>query len=333
MPAYIETFAWALPELQTPWHGFGNSLEDYMTSETAIQAAGLDWQVKEKPLYFDGVNMKSGLELDIEPDWQKIESHKALVRDRDNRVLSVMGSKYNVLQNFEAFDFTDNLVAEGELKYVTAGAVKDGQVVFMVAKIMSDPLEIVPGDVADKYVLLVNSHDGSFSVTVKFVATLVVCWNTLVAALAEKRRAMKIKHTRNMKKRMEEGKKILGLANEKYERMKRLAQEMARIKMSKKEFNDFAYKLVVPGNRSEDDLTNAQERSLENLNYLFVSGPGQEIEGRAGTVWGAHNAVTAWTSHVRETKHERIRYTLMGQGDAINENAEKVLVKQYQLAA
>jgi len=333
MPAYIETFAWALPELQKPWHGFGNALEDYMTSETAIREAGLAWNVLEKPLYFDGVHTKSNLELDIPPQYQEVTTHKALVRDSDNRVLSVMGKKYNVLQNVEAFDFTDNLVAEGEIKYVTAGSVKDGQVVFMVAKIMSDPLEIVPGDVAEKYVLFINSHDGSFSVTVKFVATLVVCWNTLVAALAEKRRAMKIKHTRNMKKRMEEGKKILGLANEKYERMKRLAQEMARIKMSKKEFNDFAYKLVVPGNRSVDDLTNAQERSLENLNYLYVSGPGQEIEGRAGTVWGAHNAVTAWTSHVRETKHERIRYTLMGQGDAINENAEKLLVKQYQLAA
>ena len=333
MPAYIETFAWAIPELEKPWHGFGNSLNDYMTSETAMREAGLDWKVKEKELFFDGVDVKSHLELDFDPDWKRVSSHKALVRDSDNRVLGVMGNKYNVLQNTEAFDFTDNLVAEGEIKYVTAGSVKDGQVVFMVAKIMSDPLEIVPGDVAEKYVLFVNSHDGSFSVTVKFVATLVVCWNTLVAALGEKRRALKVKHTRNMKKRMEEGKKILGLANEKYANMKRLAQEMARIKMSKKEFNDFAYELVVPDNRSMDDLTNAQNRSLENLNYLYVAGPGQEIEGRAGTVWGAHNAVTAWTSHVRESKHERIRYTLMGQGDAINEKAEKLLLKQYQIAA
>ena len=304
-----------------------------MTSETAMREAGLDWKVKEKELFFDGVDAKSHLELDFDPDWKRVSSHKALVRDSDNRVLGVMGNKYNVLQNIEAFDFTDNLVAEGELKYVTAGSVKDGQVVFMVAKIMSDPLEIVPGDIAEKYVLFVNSHDGSFSVTVKFVATLVVCWNTLVAALGEKRRALKVKHTRNMKKRMEEGKKILGLANEKYANMKRVAQEMARIKMSKKEFNDFAYELVVPDNRSMDDLTNAQNRSLENLNYLYVAGPGQEIEGREGTVWGAHNAVTAWTSHVRESKHERIRYTLMGQGDAINEKAEKLLLKQYQIAA
>ena len=331
MPAYIETFAWAIPELKTPWHGQGVGLENYMTSAEAITAASLDWTVKEQPIFFDSNTLTTNLELDA-PAWTQVPTHKALVRDSDGRVLSVMGKKYNVLQNVEAFDFTDRLVEEGEMEYVTAGAVKDGQVVFMVAKIKSDPLEIVPGDVAEKYVLFVNSHDGSYSVTVKFVATLVVCWNTLVAALGEKRRAMKIKHTRNMKKRMEEGKKILGLADAKYARMKALAQEMARISMKKSEFTDFALELVAPG-KSLEDLTNAQGIAVDNLNYLFVSGPGQEIEGRAGTVWGAHNAVTAWTSHVRETKHERIRYTLMGQGDAINEKAENLLVKQYQIAA
>ena len=332
MPAYIETFAWALPELEKPWHGFGNALDHYMTSAEAITAAGLDWTVKEQPIYFDNNTLTTNLELDLQPDWTKVESHKALVRDSDGRVLSVMGKKYNVLQNIEAFDFTDRLIEGGEMEYVTAGAVKDGQVVFMVAKIKSDPLEIVPGDIAEKYVLFVNSHDGSYSVTVKFVATLVVCWNTLVAALGEKRRAMKIKHTRNMKARMEEGKKILGLADAKYARLKALAQEMARIPMPKTEFNKFALQLVAPG-RSDEDLTNAQQVSVDNLNYLYVGGPGQDIEGRAGTVWGAHNAVTAWTSHVRQTKHERIRYTLMGQGDAINEKAEKLLLQQYQIAA
>lgn len=341
MPAYIETFAWALPELEKPWHGFGNALDHYMTSAEAIAAAGLDWTVKEQPIFFDGKDLQPKSETGIfaDPmrafashDWTKVESHKALVRDSDGRVLSVMGHKYNVLQNIEAFDFTDNLIAEGEMEYVTAGAVKDGQVVFMVAKIKSDPLEIVPGDVAEKYVLFVNSHDGSYSVTVKFVATLVVCWNTLVAALGEKRRALKIRHTRNMKARMEEGKKILGLADAKYARMKRLAQEMARIPMPKREFNQFALHLVAPG-KLEDDLSKAQQVSIDNLNYLFVAGPGQEIEGRAGTVWGAHNAITAWTSHVRQTKHERVRYTLMGQGDAINEKAEKILLNQYQIAA
>mgnify|MGYP003115635941 CR=1 FL=1 len=332
MPAYIETFAWAIPELKKPWHGLGNGLEDYMTSSEAITAAGLDWTVKQQPLFFDKNTVHSDLELELPPDLSKISTHKALVRDSDNRVLSVMGHKYNVLQNVEAFDFTDNLVAGGEMEYVTAGSVKGGQVVFMVGRIKSDPLEIVPGDVAEKYVLFVNSHDGSFSVTVKFVATLVVCMNTLVAALAEKRRAMKIKHTRNMKARMEEGKKILGLADAKYARMKALAQQMARISMPKSEFNKFALQLVAPG-KNQEDLTNAQERAVDNLNYLYVAGPGQEIEGRAGTVWGAHNAVTAWTSHVRTTRHERIRYTLMGQGDAINAKAEDMLVKQYQLAA
>ena len=332
MPAYIETFAWAIPELKTPWHNQGVGLEDYMTSREALTAADLNWRVNKVPVHFDKAFAMSGIEVD--PEWTKVNTHSALVRDRDGKVMSVMGSKYNVLQNVEAFDFTDNLVESGELKYVTAGSVKGGAVVFMVAKIMSDPLEIVPGDVAEKYVLFVNSHDGSFSVTVKFVATLVVCWNTLVAALAEKgKRALKIKHTRNMRRRMEEGKRVLGLANSKYARMKELAQSMARISMKKSEFNNFALELIGVSGKDEADLTNAQGRSLENLNYLFVSGPGQNIEGRAGTVWGAHNAVTAWTSHVRETKHERIRYTLMGQGDKINEQAERLLVKQYQLAA
>jgi len=340
MPAYIETFAWNLQDLEVPWHGQGNAVERYDTYRDFMCEAGLDWSAVPVPLYFDMNGVRPGLGIAGQlptPRMQDVGNHRALVRSTDGAVLGIHSKGYVPLQNVEAFQFTEDLVADGDIRYVSAGALDGGKRVFVVAKIEGDPLQIVPGDVAEKYFLLANSHDGSMAVTCKFTGVLVVCQNTLNMALRDGTKGVKVKHTRNMHHRLVEGKKLLGLADEKFARFQRLAQDMARIPMPKATFNDFALQLVAPG-KLEADLSNAQDIAYENLQYLFESGPGQNIDGRRGTVWGAHNAVTAWTTHLRETRHEeidgnRVRYVLLGGGEAMNAKAEKLLVDQYQLAA
>ena len=60
-----------------PWHGLGVSVEEAPTSEEAIRLAGLDWIVKQSPVYTD-----SGLE---------IPGYKANVRSSDNIILGIVG--------------------------------------------------------------------------------------------------------------------------------------------------------------------------------------------------------------------------------------------------
>lgn len=91
---------------ETPWHGLGTKVLDAPASKDALVLAGLDWRVLQEPIYTSAEEV--------------IDGYKANVRDSDRRVLGVVIDRYKVIQNDEAFAFTDGLLGEG-VKYETAG--------------------------------------------------------------------------------------------------------------------------------------------------------------------------------------------------------------------
>src|SRR5688572_15272152 len=90
-----------------PWHGLGTPLNSPPTSEQAIEAARLDWQVAKVPLYVAG-----GTRL------HELNHRFALVREDTLHwphcsVFGVAGRDYVPLQNTEAFAFFDPLIKDG----------------------------------------------------------------------------------------------------------------------------------------------------------------------------------------------------------------------------
>jgi phage/plasmid-like protein (TIGR03299 family) len=169
---------------QTPWHRLGTKLEQAPTSAEALAEAGLGWNVNLQPIQTaDGV---------------LIETHRAVRRDSDGSVLGVVGTDYRPLQNSEAFAWFDPFVQAGEATYETAGSLRDGKRVWILARLKGSDAVIVPqsDDRVVKYVLLSNSHDGSLRARVGFTATRVVCANTLhVAHTSNASALIQIKHT------------------------------------------------------------------------------------------------------------------------------------------
>ena len=94
------------------------------TSEEALIAAGLNWNVVQEPIYT----------TENEP----IKGYKANVRDSDRKVLGVVTDRYKVVQNHEAFSFTDELLGQG-VKYETAGSLQEGRKVWLLAHMLSIP--------------------------------------------------------------------------------------------------------------------------------------------------------------------------------------------------
>ncbi len=79
---------------ETPWHGLGTRVMEAPDSEEALELAGLNWKVRQEPIYTDNNLL--------------IPGYKANVRDLDNKVLGVVTDRYKVVQNDEAFAFTDS---------------------------------------------------------------------------------------------------------------------------------------------------------------------------------------------------------------------------------
>ena len=105
---------------KAPWHGLGTRVMEAPDSKGALELAGLDWRVLQEPIYTT--------------EGEAICGYKANVRDSDRKVLGVVSDRYKIVQNQEAFAFTDELLGEG-VRYETAGSLQGGKRVWLLARL------------------------------------------------------------------------------------------------------------------------------------------------------------------------------------------------------
>ena len=171
MSANVESMFYAGRE--KPWHGLGTQVEEAPTSADALRLAGLDWTVQRKPIQVCG--------------GRKVDNFFANVRSSDGAVLGVVSDRYQVVQNAEAFAFTDALIGgEGQVHYETAGSLMGGRKIWLLAKL---PDTEIVGDKTEPYLCFSNTHDGSGAIRVCMTPIRVVCNNTLNIALNGAKRA------------------------------------------------------------------------------------------------------------------------------------------------
>lgn len=101
---------------------------------------------------------------------KKLEGYKANVRDSDRKVLGVVTDRYKIVQNEEAFSFTDALLGEG-VRYETAGSLQGGKSVWLLAHLPHE--YIISGERISPYLLFSNTHDGSGAVKVDDVIAII----------------------------------------------------------------------------------------------------------------------------------------------------------------
>ena len=147
---------------ETPWHGLGTKVMEAPTSKRALELAGLDWKVVQEPIYTENNEL--------------IEGYKANVRDVDRKILGVVTDRYKIIQNEEAFAFTDELLGEG-VRYETSGSLQGGKKVWILARMPQE--YIISGERISPYLLFSNTHDGSGAIKVALTPIRVVCNNTL----------------------------------------------------------------------------------------------------------------------------------------------------------
>lgn len=153
---------------QAAWHGLGTVLPEAPSIGEAIQAAKLDWQVTTEPLF-----TSMGEKVDAQA------TRRADTKD----ILGVVGPNYTAVQNADALNIFQPLVEAKLVALETAGSLKNGRRVWILAKILGvDTAEVAKNDALIPYVLLSNSHDGKTAVRLGFTPIRVVCANTLAAA-------------------------------------------------------------------------------------------------------------------------------------------------------
>lgn len=270
---------------EKPWHyemtkDTSKILQEAPTSEEALIAAGLDWNVVQKPLFVDGLEV---------PNW------KANVRDKDNTILGIVTDRYKVVQNKDAFAFTDNLIG-GDVRYETAGSLMNGRKVWMLAKL---PSEKVLGDEVEPYLCFSNTHDGTGAVKVCMTPIRVVCNNTLNFALNTAKRAWSVRHTGNIETRIHEAQDCLRLAHEYMDGLDVYADRLANKKIMDEDIKNFLDELFPVDEKATDREKNTVQKAKDEY-YVCYYAP--DIKQFRGTAWGALNAMTDMVAHSRPAR-------------------------------
>lgn len=310
---------------EPPWHRLGTRLEKPATAAEAIKAARLDWTVGKKPLF-----ATDGTALHPVP-----ERYVVVPEDRWKQeqcpIFGIVGGGYTPLQNREAFEFFDPIVGENAAIYHTAGALGDGERIWLLAKLPGD-IRVVDEDVTEKCLLLSNSHDGLSSVQVKFTPIRVVCQNTLTEAL-RKGPTIRIEHRRDLRERLAAAHELLGIVSRHFDYLGDTFRAMANVQMRGDRLSEYLA-MVFPDPRGADERALARARSNRLWSsYFFENGEGNRLPGVAGTLWAAYNGVTEFIDHRGTNQSEDGRLETIWFGSGYMAKARAFTVAEDRLRA
>jgi phage/plasmid-like protein (TIGR03299 family) len=275
--SFINGKAEAFYALKPAWHGLGTVLDHAPNSAEAIEAAHLDWRIGQRALRtVDGIDV---------PDLF------ANVREDTGAVLGVVSGRYQTVQNREAFDFLDGLLADGVIKYESAGALRGGRIVWLLAR-MPTVDTIADGDHTLRYVLFSTSHDGSASIHAVPTSVRVVCANTLRVAVAND---IGIRHTGDVTHKLELAKRYLSQFDERFTLFRDDARKLATRQLQGTEARDYIAQLF-PEVTNPGRSRSIRDKKIEQVRRAYSNGR-QTMPAIKGTWWSLYNAVSETIDH------------------------------------
>lgn len=293
------------------WHQSGTILNDAFTSKEALEQGGLDFEV---------MKIANQLETGI-----KIPDSFSLVRiDRANNedgsgILGMCAKNYHIVQNEDLFSFFDFLVNEKQAIYETAGALGNGEKVWILARL---PQDIVVGkyDAIKQYILITNAHTGKHSAVAMLTPVRVVCNNTLNMALRGKSNMVKIRHFRNATQKLQEAHKILGFSTKYYSELSATYNKMHQRKITDSEVTRWVNKILDV--KKDEEISTKKQNQLNDILMHYNTGEGSDIS--KGTLWGLVNAFTEYADHSKVVrgdadKSKRLNSIWFGTGASLKQ--------------
>ncbi|WP_367569484.1 DUF932 domain-containing protein [Lacrimispora sp.] len=294
---------------EAPWHGLGTKVMNAPTSAEALTLAGLDWNVIQR-----SIETEDGIHL---------PGFKANIRETDEKVLGVVTDRYKVVQNTDAFSFTDELLGEG-VTYETAGSLQEGKRTWLLAKLPEK--YIISGDEIIPYMVFMNSHDGTGSIKAAMTPIRVVCQNTLNLALSTAKRYWSTNHTGNIQGKMEDARYTLLYANQYMAELGKAIDGLNRTKLSDRQVYEYIDALFPLLEKPTEQQKKNLDRMKEDVKIRYFDAPDLQHVGK--NAYRFINAVSDFGTHSKPLR-ERANYKESLFAKTVDGNA--LIDKAYEL--
>ncbi len=297
------------------WHNLGVVLDKCPTSAEAIRFAGLDYEVLKVPVFCTPENKQATI----------IPEKYATYRSDSGSVFGIVGERYTIVQNRDAFTFFDEIVGEGAAIYETAGCLGNGEVIFITVK-LPEYIKVGNTDLIEQYLFLTSSHDGSGAIQVAFTPIRIVCNNTLNFALQHCTNKVTIRHTESAKDKLTQAHKVMGIVHKVSDELEQAFNQMAKVKITDPQLVSFIKQSLAPNKEALTKIEASEElssrfKNMVNDCYLYaVANHTQQMETTAGTVFGAYNAITGYFQNVKTYKNDESKLKGIFDGGTFNQS-------------
>ncbi|CAN7505485.1 DUF932 domain-containing protein [Cupriavidus necator] len=301
---------------ETPWHGLGNPLAANQSLDVWAERAGMNWRIEESEVrYVSGTEGFGTIHA--------FSEQKVLYRSDTKAPLSVVSSRYQVVQPSEILEFYRDLTEVGGFELETAGVLKEGRKLWALAR-TGQGATLKGRDKVNGYLLLATACDGTLATTAQFTSVRVVCNNTLSIALGDGAGAVKVPHRSQFD--AQAVKRQLGIAISSWDgfmaRMKALSECRVNSEVSEAFFRRV---LTYPtANATERPTSTVNDSAIRAVQELYAGrGKGALLPSSAGTAWGLLNSITEFVDHHRRARSDDHRRDAawFGQGAALKQKA------------
>jgi phage/plasmid-like protein (TIGR03299 family) len=293
------------PQRQAPWQEFVTAFPGGATFNDAIQQVGLDYEVG-----FSTIRMENGL---------PIKDKRATYRTDTGENLGVVGSKYTIKQNRDAFAFLQELTDGGDLVPVGGGSLRGGTRPFIQTRLPDNI--VIAGDEYVPFIFCANSHDGAVQFTISLSGIRAVCWNTYAANLKAPRR-FTVKHLASMDGRLEDARRVLNISTNYFAQYKEALSRLAEQPLSLDGFKMQVVDRLFPlpdGEPTEKQVDFVAKKRAQLLTIYMQS----TLMPERGTKYAALQAVTEWADHVKNglDAAQKTEWVLLGDGVELKDRA------------
>lgn len=299
---------------RTPgWQGLGTVFTEEVTDyRRMLELAGLDnWNVRMEDVT-----------IPTSPDAKWEVSANAVVADLHDgpRVLGITGSRYEIVQNEQAFEFLQSL--HDGARWETAGAFRGGRIVFGTLAFdhdfVLDPTGVA--DVVKSYLLVNTSHDGSTGIAGGVTPVRVICQNTLNVAMKNIKQTFKIRHTMGAEERMRVEAEVWRQANTYMDSFQQEAQTLFQTAATDKQYFEIVEGFYPKPEKDVKGSLKKWETQMEKFTQAWKGAPNAGIKN---TAWGVFNGLTEanqWGRNVRNTENGKENFFAAGAGFDIPTN-------------
>jgi phage/plasmid-like protein (TIGR03299 family) len=313
----VETMAFAN---EVPWHGLGNNIDATASVDDWLVAAGLNWNVDLRPMYAHLGNKMI-----------RVPNKSALIRDRDNRVLTIASDAWKPIQNRAMLEFFNEYARAGGATLETAGSLRDGKLVWGLANLNHGFYTNNGADAVKGYVLFASPHEHGKVTSVRVTGTRVVCANTMQIAMGDRDMLYTQSHVHSFN--FDNAREHIGLAHEGMLQLELNAKALEQLQMSEFDTVRLLAKYFQPDTEQTDDsinllLSNRNERTIVRKNLSDVWRCLEDAPGATpGNGWGVLNAVTYWADHEASNSQDaRLRSAWFGKNNVLKQDVEKDLL-------